>query len=302
MKQAELSIIILSFNTKDLLRTCLDSVKKAKVGLGVQTIVVDNHSADGSAEMVEKEFGWVELVRSRRNLGFAGGNNLGLKKVRGKYILFLNSDMKLKPEALKESLEFIKSDPKVGAVTAKTLLVKGGMDPDCHRGFPTPWASMAYFLGLEKLLPKVRLFGGYHKFYLNLDKSHEIDAGCGAFMLVRGKVLDQVGKMDESYFFYGEDLDLYYRIKEAGWKVMFLAKPLVWHYKGASSGLRKESRGITKATRKTKIRSARASVKAMEIFYKKFYKGKYNPLITLMVLLGIRVKGVLRVVKFWLGG
>lgn len=293
-----LSIIILNFNTKDLLRDCLQSVLKSKKNsFTFEIIVVDNASTDGSAVMVKKEFVQVKLIQSNKNVGFAAGNNLALKKATGRYILFLNSDAQVKSTAFKKMINFMDSDPKIGAATAKTILVSGGMDPDCHRSFPTPWASISYFMGLEKLFPKSRFFGQYHKFYLNLNRPHEIDAGFGTFMFVRKKVLDQVGNWDENYFFYGEDLDLFYRIKEAGWKVMFYPEPLVIHHKGASSGLRPESKRVTKANRETRIKTAKASVNAMEIFYKKFYQNKYPGWLTWLIILGIKIKGFFRILS-----
>jgi GT2 family glycosyltransferase len=192
------------------------------------------------------------------------------------------------------------NNSKVGASTVKTVLFSGGMDPDCHRGFPTPWASICYFLGLENFFPKSKIFGQYHKIYLDLDRVHEIDAGFGTFMFVRKDALDQVGNWDESYFFYGEDLDLFYRIKKAGWKVMFYPEPLVTHHKGASSGLRKESKKVTRADRETRLKTARASIRAMEIFYEKFYKDKYPALFTWIVILGIRIKGGFRMIYHFL--
>lgn len=299
MSKPKLSIIILSYNTKDLLKLCLESIQKAlPKSLKVQAIVVDNASTDGSPQMVESGFPWVELTKSKKNLGYSGGNNLGLKKADGKYILFLNSDVEIKKNALSEIVRFMESNKKIGVVTPKVKLFNGEMDPDCHRGFPSPWASITYFVGLENLFPRSRLFGQYHMGHLNLNKAHEIDAGFGTFMVVRKKVLDEVGKWDEKYFFYGEDLDLFYRIKSSGWKVMFFPKVLALHHKGASSGLRKESRKVTKANREIKIKTAKASIEAMKIFYRKFYKGKYSPLITAFVLLGIKLKGLARVLKY----
>ncbi|MFZ5366144.1 MAG: glycosyltransferase family 2 protein [Patescibacteria group bacterium] len=303
-EKIDLSIIILNYNTLKLLRQCLGSVKKSKTdGLTFETIVVDNASTDGSVEELQNlklkmknDNLKLKIILSQTNLGFAGGNNLGLKSANGRYILFLNSDTEITPQALVEMTNFMDKNPKVGASTPKTMLFSGGMDPDCHRGFPTPWASVCYFLGLERLFPKSKIFGQYHKFYLDLDKPHEIDAGFGTFMFVRKKVLDQVGNFDESYFFYGEDLDLFYRIKKAGWKVMFYPEPLVTHHKGASSGLRKESREISQASREIRIRTAKASIKAMEIFYKKFYQDKYPRWLTWLVILGIRVIGFFRLV------
>ena len=296
MKKIDLSIIILSYNTRPLLRNCLQAISKAKKNdYQIETIVVDNDSSDGSQKMVVDEFLWVTLIKSRKNLGFAGGNNLGLKSTRGRYLLFLNSDTEIMPEALIKMVEFMDKNPKVGASTPKTLLFSGGMDQDCHRGFPTPWASMTYFFGLEKLFPKSKLFGQYHQFYLDLNKPHEIDAGFGTFMFVRQKALEQVGRWDESYFFYGEDLDLFYRLKKAGWKIMFYPEILVTHHKGASSGLRKESKEVARPSRETRIKVAKASIKAMEIFYKKFYQDKYPSWLTWVVLLGIKIKGIFRI-------
>jgi len=304
MRNKDLSVIILSYNTCFLLQQCLESVFASRLGkYKLEVIVVDNASSDRSVAMVKEKFGKrVKLIVSEKNLGFAAGNNLGLKKARGRYILFLNSDTTIKPDALAKLIRFMDKNPGVGACTVKTMLVSGGMDPDCHRGFPTPWASLTYFLGLERLFPRSRIFGQYHKFYLNLNKIHEIDAGSGAFLFVRREVLASVGGWDEEYFFYGEDLDLFYRIKEAGWKVIFYPQPLVKHYKGASSGLRKEAKraGVTRADLSTRVKVAKASVKAMEIFYRKFYQDKYPRWLTWLVISGIRIKGFWRVLRqYW---
>lgn len=315
MGKIDLSVVILSFNTRKLLKRCLGSVVRCLVigdsevrkatstkplAPNTQIIVVDNNSDDESPEMVKKEFPQVKLIRSKKNLGFAGGNNLGLKKASGRYILFLNSDTELFPNTLKKAVDFMETDQKIGAMTPKTMLFSGGMDPDCHRGFPTPWASFSYFLGLEKLFPKSRIFGQYHKLYQDLNKAHEIDAGFGTFMIIRKDVYKEVGGFDDNYFFYGEDLDYFYRIKQAGWKVMFYPKALLRHHKGGSSGLRKESKNITPASRSTRIKTAKASIKAMEIFYKKFYKEKYPGWVTFLVLLAIKIKSVSRLLKHYL--
>jgi len=307
VEHIELSVIILSYNTKELLEKCLNSLVlsiKYHV-LRAEIIVVDNGSTDGSVEMVKETIIHntkynIHLIENQNNLGFAKGNNVGLTQATGKYILFLNSDTEVFPGSLSEAVDFMKNHPGVGALTAKTLLADGKMDPDCHRGFPTPWASITYFLGLEKLFPKSRLFGQYHKFFLDLNINHEIDAGAGAFMLIPRKVIDKIGAWDESYFFYGEDLDFNYRIKKAGFKVMFFAKPLLKHYKGASSGLRKESKNIAKNSKENRIRVAKASAQAMEIFYKKFYKDIYPGWLTSLVLGAIRAKGIFRVLKHYL--
>ncbi|OQA93353.1 MAG: N-acetylglucosaminyl-diphospho-decaprenol L-rhamnosyltransferase [Microgenomates group bacterium ADurb.Bin219] len=325
-EKIDLSIIILSYNTRELLKKCLDSVISdlqlavREKGRGFDTppitnhqppiteiIVVDNGSTDGSVEEIKNEKLKIKnkdlrliVIENKENVGFARGNNVGLKIANGRYILFLNSDTEIFPGSLKEAIDFMDSDKTIGAMTPKTVLYSGKIDPDCHRGFPTPWASLTYFLGLEKLFPKSRLFGQYHKFYQDLDKPHEIDAGFGTFLLIRKEVYKAIGGWDESYFFYGEDLDYFYRVKQAGWKVMFYPKILLKHHKGGSSGLRKESKKITLASRETRIKTARASIRAMEIFYKKFYKDKYPNWLTFLVLSAIKVKGVFRLLKHYI--
>jgi len=315
--KVDLSVIILSYNTKELLKNCLQSISKSELdNYEIEVIVVDNNSSDGSQKYLKKLsrsnssildiipeesklISNLKVIFNDRNLGYAGGNNVGLKKAEGKYVLFLNSDTEVKPGAFKKTLNFMEKNPKVGALTPKTKLFCGGMDPDCHRGFPHPWASVTYFLGLEKLFPKSKIFGQYHQHYKNLNEVHEMDAGFGTFLLTRRKIMDELGGWDDNYFFYGEDLDLFYRIKQSGWKVIFYPEILVTHYKGASSGLRKESKkmGVVKADKKTRLKTARESVRAMEIFYKKFYADRYPRWVTSFILSAIKVKGFFRILK-----
>jgi len=315
-KKILLSIIILSYNTAKLLMNCLNSLEFEirNLKFKVEVIVVDNGSTDDSVEMIKsyinkssRQFanirdnsGKIILIENKENLGFAKGNNVGLKEVHGKYILFLNSDTEVFSGALSEATAFMENNSDIGALSVKTLLDTGKMDPDCHRGFPTPWASITYFLGLENFFPKSRFFGQYHKFYLDLNQNHEIEAGAGAFMLIPRKVIDKIGAWDENYFFYGEDLDFFFRIKNAGYKVFFYAKPLLKHLKGASSGLRSESKAISKNSKANRIRLAKASVEAMSIFYKKFYKNLYPGWLTTLVLAAIKIKGLFRLIKHYI--
>ena len=302
----ELSIIILNYNTPDLTINCLKSIVEASRGLGdIEVIVVDNGSGDGSVKQLknlkiknQNDRLKIKIIESGENRGFAGGNNYGLKDAGGKYVLFLNSDTILKPEALRVALDKIKSIPRIGAITANTVLANGKMDPDCHRGFPTPWASLTYFLGFERLFPNTKLFGQYHQGFLDLTADHEVPAGAGAFMLIPKTVINQVGTWDDNYFFYGEDLDFFYRIHNAGYKVVYIAKPLLTHFKGASSGLRRESKGVS--TKANRVKVAKASIQAMEIFYKKFYVDKYPSWLTQFILLGIKVKGLTRIIYHYL--
>jgi len=298
MREPDLSIIIVNYNTKALLADCLASVFAAAAPKnGLEVIVVDNASSDGSQAMVAGQFKQVKLVRNKANLGFARANNEGYKVARGKYLLFLNSDTVVKRYSLVKPLKFLKNHPKVGAVTIKLILGDGTLDIDNHRGFPTPWASFTHFSGLSRLFPHSIIANPYHLGLKKLNRIHAIPVAAGSFLLLPAKLFDQIGRWDESYFFYGEDIDLCYRINEAGYKIIYYPKVSTLHLKGASSGLRRETAAIAKPDRATRIRVARASVEAMKIFYAKFYAQKYPRLITWFVLSAITLKSWLRVLK-----
>lgn len=298
----DLSIVIVSYNTLDMLRDCLLSIKKAvKPKNGLEVIVVDNNSTDGSVSMVRKEFPDVKLIAGKKNIGFAAANNRGVKISDGKYLLFLNSDTKVYKESLAKPLKYLKNHPEVGAITVKLVLANGKLDPDNHRGFPTPWTSLTHFAGLSKLFPNSRLFNNYYQSYRNFSSIHAIDVTAGSYMMMPRKLFEKLGGWDETYFFYGEDIDLSCRIRETGKKIIYYPKAEVLHYKGVSSGIRKESAKISTATKETKIRIAKESVRAMEIFYKKFFENKYPRWMTILVMAGIRIKGLWRIFKYQLG-
>lgn len=295
MPKFDLSIIILSYNTKDLLRNCLVSLEKAMTkDLAGETIVVDNASVDGSVEMIKKEFPEVKLIASKKNLGFTKGNNLGMKKAQGKYLLLLNSDTEVFSDTLIKMVGFMEKNPRVGLATCRVEFLNGQLDPACHRGFPTPWAALTYFVGLEKLLPRLKIFSQYHQLYKNLNSVHEIDSPSGAFSLVRQKVAREVGFLDEDYFMYGEDLDWAYRIKKSGWQVVFNPQSKIIHYKKQS--------GRAKAGNNQKARLIRRSTtnyfyQTMKIFYHKHYRQRYPKLVTGLVILGIELKRIISQLK-----
>ena len=320
MKQSPvlLSIIIVSYNTRELLEKCLDSVIKslsrhpdpAKGGAGGQDlpteiIVVDNHSQDNTVTWLKKYIKASAKIRSKigvnlsliannENLGFAKANNIGIKESRGKYLLFLNPDTIVLPETIPFMLEFMKKNPAVGVATCRVELIDGKLDEACHRGFPTPWNAFCHFSGLEKLSPHSRLFAGYYLGYLDLNTTHEIDSCVGAFMLVPRLVGEKIGWWDEDYFWYGEDIDFCYRVKKAGFKVMFVPKVKIIHYKGASSGIKKTK---SKADFKTREKAMLASTQAMRIFYQKHYRGKYPKPVEKLVFWGISLLEKARVRK-----
>lgn len=291
-------MIVASYNTRHLLDDCLRSLQQAdKPPAGLEIIVVDNASTDGSQSMVSEKYPGVRLIACDTNRGFSAANNQGTAVARGQYILFLNSDTRVSKEALVKPLEHLRTHPEVGAITVHLVYPTGQRDPDNHRGFPTPWNALCHFLGLGQLLPNSRLFNGYFQSYEDFTRIHPIDVIAGSFMMMPAELCRSLGGWDEDYFFYGEDIDLCYRIRQAGYQILYFPCVEVLHYKGASSGLRRESADIAKPAKATRVRVARESVRSMKIFYQKFYKRKYPRWLTAIVLTGIQLRGWFRIVK-----
>jgi len=286
----DISIIILNYNAEKFLRDTLKSVEKQK-GLRIETIVVDNNSKDNSRAMVAKEFPTAKWVQRDTSLGFSAGNNAGLPFAHADTVLFLNPDASfIKGGDLKKCYDKLWSDDSIGALTARiNLVITGGIDETCHRGFPTPWAAFSHFSGLSKLFPNAPFFNQYTKRYLGYTKEHEIDAVGGMFMLMRRAVGEQVGWWDEDYPLYGEDIDFCYRLKEAGYRNLFWPEVTVLHYKGVSTGMSQHSKTVTTASRETTRRVKGWSIQAMEIFYHKHYEKKYPFFFNWFVYLGIRL-------------
>src|SRR3972149_9899261 len=236
MKKKELSIIVLNYNTQDLLKNCLESLLKSDMNLKFEVIVVDNGSSDGTVEMVKRKYNWVRLITSEKNLGFAKGNNLAKNDVLGDYVLFLNTDTVVNEDTLSETLEYLKKH-QLGAITCKVVLPNGKLDKDTRRHFITPFIGLVHlFLGLDKLFPHSKLFSQYWYGYINENKIHNVDAIQGPFFLSPKKVLDEVGWFDEDYFLDGEDIDLCWKIKNAGYRIVYYPKIQITHIKGASKG------------------------------------------------------------------
>lgn len=287
----DLSIIIVSYNTRQLLKECLESLFKTIPNtFSFEVIVVDNASSDDSEAMVEKEFPQVILHKNEANLGFSKANNIGVGHANGEYVLFLNSDTVVYEETVEKMVMFMKANKDVGAATCKLVMPDGKLDDASHRGFPTPWNAFCHFSGLSKVFPHLKLFSGYNLTWMDMSKTHEIDALAGAFMLVAKVAGDQVNFWDEDFFWYGEDLDFCYRLKEHGWKIMFIPDVSILHYKGASGGLKKTSKHLTSATSATKRAATLARFDAMKIFYKKHYMNKYPTIVTWFVMQGINLK------------
>lgn len=289
----DLSIVILNYNSKDFAKECIDSIKKnnndeLKKG-NYEIIVVDNASTDGSKDYFKTVEGIIFIANSK-NLGFSAGNNVGIKRTAGKYVLFLNPDTVVNPGTLSTMVEFMETHKDAGAATCKVVMGNGKIDDASHRGFPTPWNSLMHFSGLAKFFPKIKIFNGYHMGWLDMSKTHEIEALAGAFMIVRREAGEKLGWWDEDYFFYGEDLDFCYMLIQNGWKVYYVVETQVFHHKGVSGGIREESRHISTADRETRIRVMNWRYKAMEIFYDKHYKNRYPKFVDWITKFAIRLK------------
>ncbi|HZJ18483.1 MAG TPA: glycosyltransferase family 2 protein [Patescibacteria group bacterium] len=291
----DLSIIIVSYNTKNFVPDCLTSIHKTIKKNTFEVFIVDNASTDNSSEDAEKfikQKGYKNMfvLKNKINLGFSKANNLGVKKSKGRYVLFLNPDTVIHEETIDFLIDYMNQNKDVGALTCKLSMPNGKIDDASHRGFPTPWNSLTHFLKLGKVFSKSRLFSGYSQGWKNLSKTHEIDALAGAFMLTRREAGEEVKWWDEDYFFYGEDLQFCLDLAKKGWKIMYIPKVSILHYKGVSGGLKKVSQKITTASKETRKRATKARFNAMKIFYKKNYQNKYPAPINWLVFSGIALK------------
>lgn len=232
----QLSIAIVNWNTRDLLRQCLDSVFENLDGVESEVIVVDNGSSDGSTDMVRAHFPRVNLIDAGENLGFTRANNLAYRESSGDYFLLLNSDTVVQHGALATLVRFLDENPVAGAVGSRLLNPDHTLQRSCSP-FPTPTSELFDALYLSKLFPKSRIFGSYAMSYWDFDRVREVDFAGGSCLLLRRTALEQVGPLDEEYFMYSEEADLCYRLKLGGWKVYFQPEARVVHYGGQSSRL-----------------------------------------------------------------
>ncbi|UCD58574.1 MAG: glycosyltransferase family 2 protein [Candidatus Hydrogenedentota bacterium] len=253
-----LSIIIVSYNTRDLLLAALRSVYGSSYLVEPEVIVVDNASSDGSPEAVRAQFPRCTVIANEENLGFSRANNMALKRAHGRYILLLNPDTVLEPEVLQKMENYMDNRPDVGMVSCKLITADGSLDLACRRSFPSLWDGLCRASGASGLFPKSRLFARYNLTYLDENETCEVDAVNGAFMFVRREAAEQVGLLDEDYFMYIEDLDWCYRFREAGWKIIYHPAASALHLKG-KSGNQHSSAMI------------RELFKSTETFYRKHY-------------------------------
>ncbi|MDR2920164.1 MAG: glycosyltransferase family 2 protein [Tannerella sp.] len=255
--QVQLSIIIVNYNVKYFLEQCLYSVRAAVEGLVTEIFVVDNHSADGSIEYLQPKFPEVIFIENKDNPGFSKANNQAILQSRGEYVLLLNPDTVIGEHILQHLYAFMSDHPEAGGVGVKMLDGHGRFLAESKRSYPSPWISFCKLFGLSKLFPRSKRFSAYSLLYLNENELHQVDVLSGAFMLLRREALDKVGLLDETFFMYGEDIDLSYRIVLGGYKNYYIPERIL-HYKGESTK-RGDKKFLT------------AFYGAMLIFYKKYY-------------------------------
>lgn len=260
------SVIIVSYNVRYYIEQCLNSVLHSYPD--VQVIVVDNNSRDKSAEYLRERFPQVEVIANDFNAGFGKANNMALANVTGRYVLFLNPDTVVAERTIPGCVEYMDAHPETGAVGVRMQYGDGRFALESRRSLPTPSVSFWHMTGLGKLFPHSRVFARYHLTYLNRDEVCPIDVVSGAYMFVRKEALDRTGGFDESFFMYGEDIDLSYRILQSGYVNRYLPLPIV-HYKGES-------------TNKTSYHYAQVFYDAMQVFFDKHYH-RYSRLFALTV-------------------
>jgi len=293
MTKIDLSIIIVTFKSESTIEKCLDSVYSSFGKINFEVIISDNSPNKNTKDLIEKikaKYKNLTFIYNDDNEGFSRGNNIALKNASGEYVLFLNPDMVVEKNTISGIMEFMKEHPEAGTATPKVHLLDGTLDDSCHRGFPTPWRAFCHFSKLSKIFPKNKIFAGYNLTYLDFTKTHEIDALAGSFLIIKSTLGKKLNWWDEDYFFYGEDIDFCYRIKKAGYKIYYVPKYQALHYKGVSSGIKKISKDISTADKKTKLWVTEQRFKAMEIFYDKHYKNKYPEVLRMIVLFAIRIK------------
>jgi O-antigen biosynthesis protein len=299
-----LSVVILNYNAKDYLKKCLDSIDKSQINYQIEIIIADNGSTDDSFELAKTAKNQNPKIKyffhsNTGNVGFAAGNNQGVRTTnpRSKYILFLNPDTTVNPDTFQKIIDFFENHPEVDAATCNLILVVTGQtQPECHRGFPTPWNAFCHFFGfgLPKLFPHSKFFNGYFLGHLDYSQIQKIDACVGAFLMLKRTVGKDINWWNEKYFMYGEDIDICWQLKQKGYHLYFFPGCKTYHYQGVSSGIKKTK---SAASRETKIRSARATVNAMRIFYRLNLIDHYPRIFQWIVWRGIDLLEFYRVFK-----
>lgn len=227
----DVSVVVVSWNTRDILRGCLRSIFEQTKGVSFNVFVVDNNSHDGSPDMVRTEFPQVTLIENRENRGFAAANNQAIQMSSGRYTLLLNPDTVVLDDAISRCVAYADRNPDVGVVGCQVLEDEDRISPTGFT-FPTPWTVFLELSGLSRALPRSRLFGSPELGWWDRRSERDVDVVAGMFMLVRQEAIADVGPLDESYFVYFEETDWCYRMARAGWRRVFIPSARIVHLDG----------------------------------------------------------------------
>jgi O-antigen biosynthesis protein len=287
----ELSVIIVNYNVRFFLEQCLYSIKAASHTVGVEVIVVDNNSTDGSVEYLSNAFPEVKFIANDFNAGFSKACNQGLSISQGEYVLFLNPDTLVAEDSFEKCIAFFKTHPDAGALGVRMVDGAGHFLKESKRSFPSPMTSLYKLFGLSMIFPNSKVFGRYHLGNLPENENHEVDVLAGAFFMVRKNVLDKIGSFDETFFMYGEDVDLSYRIQQAGFKNYYFSETSIIHFKGES-------------TRRGSLNYVRMFYNAMNIFVRKHYGGAKAGVFRFFIQIAIALRAVVAAIAKavrWIG-
>ena len=293
MRNVDLSIIVVNYNTFKLTKETIDSCLAEPTHYTYEIFLVDNKSTDDSLEKLEEYFkdeisrGTIRVIANSHNDGFAKANNLAIEQAEGEHILLLNSDTLIKEATIDKCMDYITEGihADVGALGCKVSLADGSLDKACKRSFPNPVNSFYRLFHIKTGSEN----DNYNLDNLDDDGVYEIDCLVGAFMLVRKTTIDDIGLLDDIFFMYGEDIDWCYRIKQAGWKVVYFGESEIIHCKGASSE--------DEESKKRNPKLIYEFYRAMYIFYRKHYTKKYNIFLNIAVYIGIGLLLVVNLVK-----
>lgn len=280
----KLSVVIVNYNVRHFLEQCLLSVQKACKGIDAEVFVVDNNSVDGSVAMVQEKFPWVTLIANTGNEGFSKANNRAIQRSDAEFVLLLNPDTVVEEETFARCIEFMESKPDAGGLGVYMVDGKGQFLAESKRSMPTPAVAFYKIFGLSSVFPNSKRFGKYHLGYLDKHQIHEVEVLSGAFMMLRMETLKKTGLLDETFFMYGEDIDLSYRITQAGYRNYYFPGTRIIHYKGES-------------TKKSSLNYVFVFYQAMIIFARKHFSGKNARLFSAMIHLAIYFRAFMAIAR-----
>jgi GT2 family glycosyltransferase len=287
MRPPDLSVIVVSWMSREHLPRCLGSIERSRGALDVETWVIDNASTDGAADFVAAEHPAVKLVRNDDNVGFARAVNQALAGARGRHVMLMNPDSEALADALPEMVRFMDAHPRAGIATGRLENPDGSIQRGCRRLLPTPGRLFWRLTGLPLIFPRSRLVADYNLTGHPEDRAHPVEAVSGAFLVIRRETLNDIGPRDESFFMYGEDLDWCARARAAGWEIMYHPGARVVHLHRASS-------------RKNRARTIRALHEAGEIYYRKHLAADRPWIVGALVTASLRSRAAILLAGAWL--